>query len=207
VHSAQLWQRTERCVFWGTRTKADLRLEVERRLPSTPIRGSCATIWSYSKGSKTAEEYPPRLRRVTARIEFDGEERLLVFLTNRLDWTPSTVCDLYRSRWQIEVFLKQVNQTVQRVDLLGNNANAVKWRMWTALLVHLLLHFLAGRERRAHPFPRLFAYVRATFWLQRDLVAFLLPRGTAPGHGDTTVPAQTARLCRACYGTARVIPR
>lgn len=50
----------------------------------------------------------------------------MVFLTNNLDWSPVSVCELYRRRWQIEVFFKQLKQTVQLVDFLGNSANAVK---------------------------------------------------------------------------------
>ncbi len=91
------------------------------------------------KGLKTAKDYPQVLRRVTAKMEIDGQERVMVFLTNRLDWSPVPVCDLYRCRWSIEVFFKQLKQTVQLVDFLGNRANAGKWRVWTALFVHLLL--------------------------------------------------------------------
>lgn len=93
------------------------------------------------------------------------------------------VADLYRCRWSIETFFKQLKQTVQLVDFLGNNANAVKWQVWTALLVHLLLRFLAWRSRWTHSFTRLFTYVRAALWLQRDLADLLKRCGTADGRG------------------------
>ena len=97
----------------------------------------------------------------------------MVFLTNNLDWSPVSVCELYRRRWQIEVFFKQLKQTVQLVDFLGNSANAVKWLVWTAPLVPLRLRILAWREHWAHIFTRLFTYVRAALWLRRNLAVLL----------------------------------
>ncbi len=115
----------------------------------------------------------------------------MVFLTNNLMWSPRTVADLRRCRWSIETFFKQLKQTVQLVGFLGNNANAVKWQVWTALLVHLLLRFLAWRSRWTHSFTRLFTYVRAALWLERDLAGLLKRGGTADG-GDRGIghPAQ-----------------
>ena len=79
--------------------------------------------------------YPEVMRRVVALVEVDGEEREMTFLTNNLAGAPrSIVADLYRCRWQIEVFFKQIKQTLQLADFLGTNANAVRWQVWTALL-------------------------------------------------------------------------
>ncbi len=194
VHFAHLGKLTERGVFWVTRSKTNLRLKVKKRLPAHAdpriLRDDLVAL----QGGKTAKDYPQPLRRVTARIEIDGQERIFVFLTNHLDWSPVTVCDLYRCRWQIEVFFKQLKQTVQLVDFLGNSANAVKWQVWTALLVHLLLRFLAWRERWTHTFTRLFTYVRAALWLRRDLAELLRRCGTAPGPGGTITPSRQSEL-------------
>ena len=192
VHFAHLGQLTRRGVFWVTRSKANLVLQVKKRLPAHADPRILRDDLVVLQGVKTAKDYPQPLRRVTARIEIDGQERVMVFLTNNLDWSPVTVCELYRCRWQIEVFFKQLKQTVQLVDFLGNSANAVKWQVWTALLVHLLLRFLAWRERWAHTFTRLFTYVRAALWLHRDLAELLRHCGTAPGRGSTiTAPRQS----------------
>lgn len=194
VHFAHLWTLATRGIFWVTRSKANLVLKVKKRLPqhadSRILRDDLVAL----QGVKTAKNYPRLLRRVTARVEIDGQERIMVFLTNNLDWSPVTVCDLYRCRWEIEVFFKQLKQTVQLVDFLGNSANAVKWQVWTALLVHLLLRFLGWRERWAHSFTRLFTYVRAALWLRRDLAELLRRCGTAPGRGGTPAPPRQSEL-------------
>ena len=52
------------------------------------------------------------------------------------------MADLYRCRWQIEVFFKQIKQTLQLADFLGHNANAVRWQVWMALLVYAAVALL-----------------------------------------------------------------
>ena len=59
---------------------------------------------------KNAKHEGMLLRRVEAQVEIDGEERLLVFITNNLSWSPRSVCDLYRRRWDSEVFLSRSNR-------------------------------------------------------------------------------------------------
>ena len=130
-------------------------------------------------GSRKA--YPGLMRRVSALVEVDGKERIMVFLTNHLTWSPESIADLYRCRWQIEVFFKQIKQTLQLADFLGNSANAVKWQIWTALLVYLLLRYLAFLKDWAHSFSRLFAVVRTCLWKKLDLLDLLKRYGTAEG--------------------------
>ena len=181
LHFAHLWDLTSRGVYWVTRAKDNLVVKVKKRLPKHSDPRILKDELVVLKIAKTAKDYPQVMRRVTAKLEVDGQERVMVFLTNNLEWSPVTVCDLYRCRWEIEVFFKQLKQTVQLVDFLGNSANAVKWQVWTALLVHLLLRFLAWRSRWAHTFTRLFTYVRAALWLPRDLAELLRRCGTAEG--------------------------
>lgn len=192
LHCAHLWDLTTRGVFWVTRARDNLVVKVKQRLPRHADPRILKDELVRLTGATTAQDYPAVLRRVTAKVEVDGEERVMVFLTNHLEWSPVTVCDLYRCRWQIEVFFKQLKQTVQLVDFLGNSANAVQWQVWTALLVHLLLRFLAWRSRWPHSFTRLFTYVRAALWLPRDLAAVLRRCGTAAGdYRALDRPAQT----------------
>ncbi len=126
--------------------------------------------------------YPKTLRRVTARIEVDGREQIMTFLTNNLEWSAWTVAQLYGARWDIEVFFKEIKQTILLTDL-GNNANAVRWQIWAGLLVHLLLRFLAWQSSWGHAFSRMAAVVRASLWQRWDLIRLLRSYGTAPPAG------------------------
>lgn len=116
-----------------------------------------------------------------ALVEVDGKEVEMVFLTNHLEWSASSVADLYRCRWSIEVFFKQLKQTLQLSDFLGHSANAVRWQVWTALPVYLLLRYQAFLSRWNHSFTRLFAVVRSVLWRKLDLRALLDSYGTAGG--------------------------
>src|SRR5437667_9557052 len=81
--------------------------------------------------------------RIVALVEIDGKEREMTFLTNNLKWSPRSVADLYRCRWQTEVFFKQIKQTLQLCDFLGHNANAVPSQVWRDLSDYLVLRLLS----------------------------------------------------------------
>jgi hypothetical protein len=95
------------------------------------------------------------LRRVEARVEVDGTERVMVFITSNTAWSARSVYDLYRARWEIEV----VKQTLKLGGFLGHSANAIRWQVWSALLVYVLLRFSAHLSAWHHSFVRLFAVV------------------------------------------------
>jgi len=141
-----------------------------------------ADEWVGLKNSQSQEKYPEWMRRVTAWVEVDGEERLMTFLTNQLTWSPETIAELYRCRWEIEVFFKQLKQTLQLADFLGTSANAVRWQIWIALLIYLLLRYLAYLSNWAHSFSRLFAILRTSLWRKWHLLSLLQRYGTAGGH-------------------------
>ena len=179
-HFAHFWELTQRGVFFVTRPLEAVKLEVVKKLPCRCDPRILADELVVPMG-RSERQYPGKLRRVTARVVVEGEERTMEFLTNNLNWSPSSVAELYRCRWQIEAFFKQIKQTLQLADFLGNNANAVQWQVWIALLVYVLLRFEAWRSKWAHSFARLFTLLRSALWLRRDLFQLLRRYGTADG--------------------------
>ena len=158
------WALTVRGVFFVTRAKDNLSYRVVKRLPKSKDPRVLKDELIELKTVKSRKEYPGQLRLVTARVKVDGEEREMVFLTNNQTWSAGSVAELYRCRWQIEVFFKQIKQTLQLADFLGQSANAVKWQLWMALLVYVLLRFQAWRGRWGHSFSRLLTLLRAALW-------------------------------------------
>ena len=180
THLADLSRRE---VFWVTRAKANLQCRVVRKFQDG-IEGQILRddlIQLTNPDSKKA--YPVPLRRVMAKVEVEGELRDMVFLTNNLAWSAQTIADLYRCRWSLEVFFKELKQTLQLADFLGHNANAVRWQVWTALLVYLLLRFCAFLSQWGHSFTRLFTLLRAALWQRWDWRGLLESCGTAGGGG------------------------
>jgi hypothetical protein len=182
VDFRHLWDLEEREVVWVTRAKENQQFEVVEQLP-VPAGGKVVADELVGlKNADSQQKYPEVMRRVTAWVEVDGQERLMTFLTNQLTWSPETIAELYRCRWQIEVFFKQIKQTLQLADFLGTSANAVRWQIWVALLVYLLLRYLAYLSNWAHSFSRLFAIVRTSLWRKWHLLSLLQRYGTAGGH-------------------------
>lgn len=132
-------------------------------------------------GQKTAEYYPQELRLVEAEVEIEGEIKVMNFITNNFNWAPSSVTLLYQARWGIEVFFKQIKQTLKLADFLGHNKNAIQWQVWTALLTYVLLRFLAYRSQWKHSFARIFTLIRGVLWSHFDLNSVLKSCGTASG--------------------------
>ena len=189
-HLADLSMRE---VFWVTRAKDNLQCRVVRRLQlgqaGNILRDDLIQLTGPARKS-----YPVWLRRVVALVELDGELREMVFLTNNLAWSAQTIADLYRCRWQIEVFFKQIKQTLQLADFLGNSANAVRWQVWTALLMYVLLRFCAWLSQWGHSFARLFALLRSALWQKLELRSLLEVYGTAGGGGRFLGTPQQAYL-------------
>jgi hypothetical protein len=163
-----------RGVSWVTRAKDNMKYRALKNLTKghdNIIKDQRIVLQGKHKGMV--------LRRVEAWVEVDGEWRTMVFLTNNFDWSPQSVCDLYRRRWDIEVFFKQVKQSLKLGSFLGHSANAVKWQVYTALMVYVLLRYMAHLTEWGHSFTRLFAVVRSTVWERIDLLALLKSYGTA----------------------------
>lgn len=170
-----------RDVFWVLRQKANMLYEVVERkeVSGNIISDEIVRLTA----ANTAGKYPQTFRRVQAIVEVNGEKRVMTFLTNNTKWAASTVCELYRARWEIEVFFKELKQTLQLADFIGTNENAVKWQIWTGLLTHLLLHYLKFLSGWNKAFSRLVGIVRSAVWMDLDIVETLRLYGMAsPPH-------------------------
>ena len=166
----------QRGIWWVTRSKDNMVFRVVKNHTTGHekiIKDQIIALKGQHKGMQ--------LRRVEALVEVDGKWRVMVFITNNLAWSPRSVCDLYRRRWDIEVFFKQVKQSLKLGSFLGHSANAVRWQVYTALMVYVLLRFMAHLSEWGHSFTRLFAVTRSALWERIDLLALLKSYGTASG--------------------------
>lgn len=174
-----LWELTQRGVFWVTRAREDQDFKVIRRSLRRPQGQIVRDDLIGLQGSKSGRLYPDLLRRVVARVELKGEMVEMEFLTNNPQWSPQSVADLYRCRWDIEKFFRQIKQTFNLADFLGNSANAVHWQIWMALLLYVLLRYLAFLSNWQQSFTRLWALCRSGLWRKIDLLELLRGYGTA----------------------------
>jgi hypothetical protein len=171
----------QRGVFWVTRAKENLKFRTVKRRIQRPQGNILRDDEVVLVQTTTRQKYPKRFRRVVAIVQINGEEHVMTFITNNLTWAASSVGELYRSRWSIEAFFKQIKQTLQLCSFLGHNRNAIRWQVWTALLTYLLLRFRAFVSSWPHSFTRIFTLIRGVLWSRIDLSQLLRRYGTAGG--------------------------
>lgn len=94
------------------------------------------------------------------------------FITDNVGLAEATICDLYKARWDIELFLKQVKQALKLSGFLDYSENAVQWHMWTALLTQVILRFIAYITWNASCEP-LFRAIRAVLWSRIEMYSLL----------------------------------
>jgi len=131
---------TRQYAFFVTRAKKNLdyyRRESRAADKSTGLRSDQTIVL---RGVKTSKLYPDPLRRISYYdIEHD---RRLVFLTNNFQLPALTIAELYRCRWQVELFFKWIKQHLRIKKFYGNSANAVKTQVWIAVSVYVLVAIL-----------------------------------------------------------------
>ena len=131
--------------FFIVRSKTNTRL---RRLYSLPVDKSCGLRCDQiviPEGFYTQKAYPAKLRRI--KYFDDQHKKNLVFLTNHFTLPALTVAELYRCRWQIELFFKWIKQHLRIKTFYGTSENAVKTQIWIAISVYVLVAIIKKRLR------------------------------------------------------------
>ncbi len=180
VDFKHLYKLDQRGVFWVTRSKDNMRYDVVKEFspPKANILGDNLIELTLSK---TREVYPQELRMVRANVEINGKMKTMTFITNNMKWAPSSICDLYRCRWGVEVFFKQIKQTLQISDFLGHSRNAILWQVWTALLAYVLIRFISFLGKWKGSFRRLFTLLRGVLFSRLEIFSVMEGCGTARG--------------------------
>ena len=123
--------------FFVTRAKRNLSAHRVYSHAHDRPRGVIADQTIALDGPQTKKKYPAKLRRVHYKDPDSG--RKLVFLTNRTDIDALTVCNLYKSRWQVELFFRFLKQHFRVKRFYGFSENAVKTQLWVAVSVYVLV--------------------------------------------------------------------
>jgi hypothetical protein len=137
VDFARLYIFTQACAFFITRAKKNLKFYRRASRPVEPSTGVRCDQTIVLTGIRTAQRYPAPLRRVHY---FDAEKDLrLTFLTNNFLLPAWVVAQLYRARWQVELFFRWIKQHLHIQAFYGTSENAVKTQVWVALSVYVLV--------------------------------------------------------------------
>ena len=137
VDFARLYLFEEASAFFITRAKKNMQFYLRTSRPVDRSTGLRCDQTIRLTGIRTAQRYPEALRRI---VYFDAEkESRLTFLTNNFLLLPLTIAQLYRARWQVELFFRWIKQHLHIKAFYGTSANAVKMQVWVALSVYVLV--------------------------------------------------------------------
>jgi hypothetical protein len=128
--------------FFVIRAKSNLRFQRRYSMASDRDAGIICDQIGTLTGFYSHQDYPTPLRRI--RIK-DNDGKTLVFLTNHIKLPARTIADLYRCRWQIELFFKWIKQHLRIKTFFGTSENAVKSQIWIAVSVYVLVAILKKR--------------------------------------------------------------
>jgi len=126
------------------------------------------------QGPLTKTYYPDDLRLI--RFHDDERNKTLVFLTNNFKLAASTIAQIYKSRWQIELFFKWIKQNLKIKSFLGTSKNAVLTQVWVAMCYYLLLSYIKYQTKFGNSLLYLSRVIRETLFERKTLIDILTLR-------------------------------
>lgn len=137
---ARLYHLNQAFTYFVIRARSDLQFQRRRSTPVDKSVGLRSDQTIVLTGPVTSQRYPAPLRRISY-YALDIDKRF-VFLTNDFFLPPLTVAEIYRCRWQIELFFKWIKQHLRIKRFFGTSPNSVKVQVWIAVAVYLLVAIL-----------------------------------------------------------------
>jgi putative transposase len=166
-------QLTNQGIFWVTRIRGNAKYRVLGRRPISRSQGitSDQTIEFTSLRSSKKHLHP--VRRIGYRDAETGKH--YVFTTNRFDWAAKTIADIYKQRWQVELFFKWIKQNLKIKTFIGNTDNAVMTQVMIALCIYLILAYLKFQSRIVQSLQQISRLIHLNLFARRDLIELFKP--------------------------------
>jgi hypothetical protein len=128
--------------------------------------------------------YPTALRRVVVK---DDNGKRITFLTNNTGLAPETVGELYRLRWQVELFFKWIKQHLRIKAFFGTSENAVKTQIWIAVATYVLIAIVKKRAMLPHSLYELLQILSLTMFETTPINQLLTPPPLSPDNDQQLV--------------------
>ena len=154
---ARLYQVGLALAFFVTRAKSNSTFNLLHSLDVDESAGVLSDQIITLKGFRSRQAYPEKLRRV--RFLDAEHNKRYVFLTNNFALSAATIAQLYRCRWQVELFFKWIKQHLRIKTFYGTTPNALKTQIWIAISVYLLVAIV---KKRLHLTASLYKILQIT---------------------------------------------
>jgi transposase len=179
VDFARLYRLHQAGAFFVTRAKSNLNAHRVYSSATDRTIGVIADQKIALDGHYTRQDYPVHLRRV--RFRDPETEKTLVFLTNQTTLPALTVCDLYKSRWQVELFFKWIKQHLRIKAFYGTSENAVKTQIWIAVSVYVLVAIIRKRLKLDVSLYTLMQVISVTVFEKTSMESMVLQTADSSG--------------------------
>ena len=162
---------SDKGVFFVTRLKSNAKYRVIERRDIIKSKGITSDQLIEFTGLQTAKKCPIQLRRIGYRDEKTGKH--YVFLTNQFKLCAKTIADIYKARWQVELFFKWIKQNLKIKSFVGTSKNAVLTQIWIAMCMYLLIAFLRFRSKLTRSMQQILRLLQLNLFEKRDLISVL----------------------------------
>ena len=162
---------TENGIYFVTRLKEGIVYRILKNYPVPQNRNVLADQLIELTGKKTKDKCPHLLRRVVVWDE--KNRRMISLLTNHHKFGATTISEIYRDRWEIEIFFKTIKQHLKIKTFIGTSENALRIQIWTALIALLLLKYLHYLSKFGWSMSNLATMLRLNLFTYRDLRKWL----------------------------------
>ncbi len=181
---------TEKDIFFVSRIRGNAKYRVlERRAVNRACGVTSDQTIEYVAQRKDGVPLKP-IRRVGYRDELTGKH--YVFITNQFRWSAKTIADIYKQRWQVELFFKWIKQNLKIKAFLGTSENAVMTQIMAALCVYLLLAYLKFQSKISKSLQQIIRLLQLNLFTRRSLLDLLQP----PDQGGLSPPQLKFGLVR-----------
>lgn len=168
-----LYNLDSKNIFFVTRAKDNIGYTVvkDHNIQKTDEGLILEDVSAILSGSQSSCNYPGRLRLV--KVWDKDLNCVITFMTNNFFWTAKTVAEIYKERWNIEIFFKSLKQHLHIKTFVGTSPNAVMIQIWTALITILILTFLKAKAEYEWHLSNLITFVRLNLFVKIDLFTWL----------------------------------
>ena len=169
IDYARLYVLHQAGAFFVTRAKTNLLAHRVYSAPTDRASGVIADQTIALDGVLTSHDYPAHLRRIRFRDPETG--KTLIFLTNQTVLPALTICAVYKSRWQVELFFKWIKQHLRIKRFYGTSENAVKTQIWIAVSVYVLVAIVRKRLKLEASLYTLLQVISVTAFEKIDIAS------------------------------------
>jgi hypothetical protein len=170
-HLLNIWD--SKGVYFVVRHKENIQYTVikENELPENRHQHIMKDEIIELKNKTSKEKYSKPLRRIA--LWDDINKQVIEIITNQMTWTANTIGELYKSRWQIEIFFREIKQLLHIKSFIGTTENAVQIQIWTALITILILKAMKAMAKFKWHLSNLVAFIRLNLFVKIDLQLWL----------------------------------